>query len=370
MSVEFLKTQIITYMGNKRKLIPNISNIIDTIINELDQPHVISADAFSGSGIVSRLLKTKTGELYTNDIAGYSVTLNKCYLSTLSHDKLETVNKYIQSANKFAYATGDGGAPSWIRRHWAPSGEITKKNRAYYTENNALLIDKYRYFIQTIPKQFQPFLLAQLLVKSSIHNNTNGQFSAFYKDGNGVGKYGGKKEIDIKRITKNIKLELPIFSPNPCKVHISQMDSTEWIKKIPPVDIMYLDPPYNQHPYSIYYFMLDIINNWDTGITIPDTNRGQPKNWEKSEYNSFKYAEKAFTDLIMNIKAKYIILSYNNKGIIPIKNLEKILSKRGTLYTIPVDHKTYNRMKGIANYKRKNEWEDVKEFIWVVRLVR
>ena len=25
-----------------------------------------------------------------------------------------------------------------------------------------------------------------------------GQFSAFYKDENGIGKYGGKKEIDVK----------------------------------------------------------------------------------------------------------------------------------------------------------------------------
>ena len=70
----------------------------------------------------------------------------------------------------------------------------------------------------------------------------------------------------------------------------------------------------------------------------------------------------------MNIKSKFIILSYNNKGIIPISNLEKILAKRGKVYTIPVDHKTYNRLKGIASYKRKGEWEDVKEFIWLVDL--
>ena len=30
---------------------------------------------------------------------------------------------------------------------------------------------------------------------------------------------------------------------------------------------------------------------------------------------------------------------------------------------IPITHKTYNRLKGISNYKREKEYKDVKEFI-------
>lgn len=36
------------------------------------------------------------------------------------------------------------------------------------------------------------------------------------------------------------------------------------------------------------------------------------------------------------------------------------------VYKYPLDHKTYNKLKGIASYKRTAEWEDVKEFIWLV----
>ena len=39
---------------------------------------------FRGSGIVSRLFKTKAFKVYTNDIAGYSKTLNSCFLSSPS----------------------------------------------------------------------------------------------------------------------------------------------------------------------------------------------------------------------------------------------------------------------------------------------
>jgi adenine-specific DNA-methyltransferase len=76
MNADYLKKQIITYMGNKRKLLTQISEIIDMIVQELGN-NLTCADAFSGSGIVSRLLKTKSKMLYVNDIAGYSETLNK-----------------------------------------------------------------------------------------------------------------------------------------------------------------------------------------------------------------------------------------------------------------------------------------------------
>ena len=73
----FLKTQIPTYMGNKRKLLTNINEILTHIESKL-QKKLILGDGFSGSGIVSRLFKTGSSELYTNDIAGYSQTLNQC----------------------------------------------------------------------------------------------------------------------------------------------------------------------------------------------------------------------------------------------------------------------------------------------------
>lgn len=367
---KYLTSQIITYMGNKRKVIPHISNIIDDIIVKLNNNHITTADAFSGSGIVSRLLKTKSNTLYVNDIAGYSSTLNNCFLSNPSKQDILNIEKLINQANLFAHSNGDGGAEKWFRTHWAPSDEIKKTDRVYFTKRNGLLIDKYMHFIKhtDYPKQYQCFLLAQLIVKCSIHNNTNGQFSAFYKDENGIGKYGGKKEIDLNRITTNIKLDIPILYPNKCKSFISQLDVLEWLDKIPPVDIMYLDPPYNKHPYSIYYFILDILNDWNTSQHIPNTNRGQPKNWIKSDYNSFVNAEKSFKKLISKVKAKYIVLSYNNKGIIPITTLEKILKSRGTIYKYPIEHKTYNKLKGIANYKRTSQYEDVKEYIWIVEM--
>ena len=89
----FLTSQIITYMGNKRKLLPNLSNVLDIIKKELNQDTITCADAFSGSGIVSRLLKLKSSHIYVNDIAGYSSTLNNCFLSNPTQTDLKNIEK-------------------------------------------------------------------------------------------------------------------------------------------------------------------------------------------------------------------------------------------------------------------------------------
>ena len=101
-------------------------------------------------------------------------------------------------------------------------------------------------------------------------------------------------------------------------------------------------------------------------MEIPDTYRGQPKNWIKSPFCSFVKAKESFDDLIKNTKAKYILVSYNNKGIIPLNEFDKILEKYGTLTKIPIEHKVYNKFIGIAAKKRKKQNKKIQEFLWLL----
>jgi len=366
----FFTTQILTYMGNKRKFIEPLNNILLELEKTLQKSKgdLLIGEGFSGSGILSRLFKTHASHLFTNDLAGYAKTLNRCYLSNITKYDKEKINKIIDDANNFVDNNETEKYDKFISVYWSDFGEKnTKSSRSYFTEENALRIDKYMYFIKKkVHKSIQHFLLGPLLVECSMHNNTNGQFSAFYKDANGIGKLGGKKEIDLKRITKTIRIPYPILKNTKCRNMVCQKDTNDWVKELPMLDIMYYDPPYNKHPYSIYYFLIDIINNWDTTIEVPETNRGQPKNWVKSAYNSFTNAEETFEDLIKNTRAKCIILSYNNGGIIPITTIDKILKKYGKVEKLSIDYKIYNKLKGIAAYKRKGDNVKVKEYLWVL----
>jgi adenine-specific DNA-methyltransferase len=373
----YLTSQIITYMGNKRKLLPIIEEALAEIHKDLqNKSPLIIGDGFAGSGVVSRLFKTIAAELYTNDLAGYSQTLNTCYLSAPTKPTRTQIKKCIDEANKKADEAKAGTlthiTDKWISKHWAPeTPTITQKDRAYFTCENGRRIDAIRNYIETLPKKIQPYVLAPLLVESSIHNNTNGQFAAFYKDKDGKkGEYGGKTKTDIKRITQEIRIPYPIFEKSKCKTHITQMDATEWAKSLPPnkMDVVYYDPPYNKHPYNIYYFLLDIINDWDKTQEIPDTYRGQPDTRTKSMYNSTVHAKAALTELIENTPSKYIMLSYNDGGIISIQDLDELLAANSkSVKKIPIDHKTYNRLKGISNYKRTAEYKPVKEYLYIIQ---
>lgn len=356
---DYLSKQIITYMGNKRKILPYIEEIILKLEKEKGSKLKIG-EGFSGSGIVSRLLKKHACELYTNDIAGYSETLNKCYLSNVNKDDEIKIEEYITKANNYADKRTKF-TDKFIVGNWSPEGTIDKDDRLYFTKENGERIDILRNYIEKIPEKYQSFLLAPLLVECSIHNNTNGHFASYYKE-----QYGGSKNIDLKRITEKITLKKPLFYNSQCKIKIDRKDVNEWVKNIPKMDVIYYDPPYNKHPYNIYYFLLDIINNWKK-VEVPNTTRGQPLNWNKSLYNSISKAEKIFDDLINNTNASNILISYNNNGIISEKNMKKILEKYGKVEKIELEHKTYNRLKGIAEYKRKSEKEKINEFIWLLK---
>ena len=91
---QFFKNQILTYMGNKRKYISKIDEIIGLVKNALDKDTLIIGEGFSGSGIVSRLFKNRAsgsnlGTFYVNDISGYSKTLNECFLTSAKNLQAE-----------------------------------------------------------------------------------------------------------------------------------------------------------------------------------------------------------------------------------------------------------------------------------------
>lgn len=377
---DYFKKQILTYMGNKRKYLTKIDEIILLVKSELNKDSISIGEGFSGSGIVSRLFKNRVsdasstnilGRFYVNDISSYSKTLNECFLTStknLSTNDFENLIRYVKDIRE--YIEKKQNPEPFVAKYWAPKDDnnIQTDERVYFTSENAKIIDQMLYYIHNyVEEKYKCFLLAPLIVQCSIHNNTNGQFSAYYKDEKKErGMYGGKKSVDLNRITGKIRPMMPILTPHDANVVISQNDVLTWLDTIPEVDLMYYDPPYNKHPYNIYYFLLDIINDYNVNIEIPETYRGQPKIWKKSNYCSLKKAKSEFEKLINKTNAKFILVSYNNKGIIPIEELDEILLKKGKLYKIPFKNGAFNKYLGIAAKKRQKKEEKLEEFLWLV----
>ena len=85
---DFLTTQIITYIGNKRSFLDMLDDITEIVKKDLHQDKLRIGDLFSGSGIVARNYKKDAKLLVTNDMEYYSWLLNECYLSNPTQDEL------------------------------------------------------------------------------------------------------------------------------------------------------------------------------------------------------------------------------------------------------------------------------------------
>ena len=352
---------MITYIGNKRKLLSFINNNILLIKENLDKSQIKVFDGFSGSGCVSRLLKYHASKLISNDLELYSEIINKCYLANKSEINFNLIKSNIEYLNKMKlHEMSNVGL---IEKSYAPMDDfnIQKGERVFYTNTNAKIIDNIRKMINNHNTKYKPFYIAPLLVESSIHTNTSGIFKGFHKK-NGIGHFGGKGNNALKRIKGEINLSIPILSEVETKVDILRTDTNKLVDNINDLDLAYYDPPYNQHPYGSNYFMLNLIAEYNKNIEIQHGVSGITQYWNKSEYNRRGKASRALDYLIDKTDSEYILLSYNNEGIIPSSKVREILEKYGK---VELKTKEYNTYRGSRNLNNRNI--KVEEQLWLIR---
>lgn len=359
---EFLTTQIITYLGNKRRLLEHIEKEILLIAEKLNCQKLVCADLFSGSGIVARMLKKYSSNLIVNDLENYSAVINGCYLI---NKKDFPVQEYSALKGKIEELCSIEKIPGIISQNYAPQNDkdIQKGERVFYTRQNALLIDTYRKLIDDVVKEepLKKFFLAPLITEASIHVNTSGVFKGFYKDKNtGIGCFGASGKNALSRIFGKIELKTPVFSNFESGLEIFQKDAVALSKELKNLDITYLDPPYNQHPYGSNYFMLNLIlkNKLDANISKVS---GIVQNWNRSVFNKPYAALNSMEEIISGISSKYVIISYNSEGFISFDQMSGMLKKYGNLKTVEIK---YNTFRGSRNLKNRDI--HVREYLFVL----
>lgn len=358
---KFLSEQIITYLGNKRKLLDFIGESVKEILILEGKNKAKIFDGFSGSGIVARYLKQFSSDLYVNDFEDYSYCVNSCYLSNISEVNLKEIKKINEYLNNNKLNNKVGG---FIRELYSPVDDknIEEKDRAFYSNKNALIIDNIRNLITELDPEIQKYFLSPLLYKSSVHVNTSGVFKGFYKDKKTkVGKFGGTGENALSRILGEIDLPVPIFSNYECDVKIYNRDTNKLIEELPEVDITYYDPPYNEHPYGSNYFMLNLIYKNERPNDISKVS-GIPTDWKKSPYYKKREVSEAFENLIDKTPSKYILISYNDEGLLSSDELMTILKKYGQ---VTLKTKKYNTFRGSKNLKNRDI--HVQELLYILK---
>ncbi len=366
----YLKDTLIAYIGNKRRLMPFIANQIRNII-ENDSGRISTAlDLFAGSGSISRLLRTFDLEVYSNDIEYYSYILNYAHNSILPSDELNMFANFGGIENMLDMLNNIKTVAKkerYISEYYAPKNDhepdVTHE-RMFYTQENGRIIDTVRHAIEemytskSINKKEYYYLLARLIYEAATHSNTSGVFKAFHCG------FGGRGGDALSRIMKPISMtKLPLYGN--IKGTVSNMEAGEFLNKTrKSFDIVYIDPPYNQHQYGSNYHLLNTIARWDKPIVNKDiivdgkkTNKSAIRaDWTntRSEYCYKDRAEVAFKNMINSIDAKHIMVSYSTDGIINYDNFIDILTSRGDLSIATKEHTKYPGGKRSTVNKTKN----------------
>jgi adenine-specific DNA-methyltransferase len=347
---DFLTTQIITYIGNKRSLIKNIETEVQLISQEIGNEYLLCADLFSGSGIVSRMLKQYSSRLIVNDLENYSALINSCYLANKKDYPEKECEALLKEIEEKCLKEKYSGI---ITQNYAPENDenIQAGERVFYTHENALLIDTYRKLIDEVvtDNSLKKYFLAPLLTEASIHVNTSGVFKGFYKDKKtGIGCFGASGKNALSRITGKIELKKPVFSNFESDLEIFQTDAVELSGKLKNLDIVYLDPPYNQHPYGSNYFMLNLILKNKIDVPISHVS-GITQDWNRSTFNKPNLALNSLEQIIRNLDTKYAIVSYNSEGFISFEQMTEMLLKYGQLKTVEISYNTFRGSRNLCN---------------------
>lgn len=307
------------YIGSKYSLLDFIDSTINEVIgNNLTE--LVFCDIFAGTGIVGRHFKTKVHKVISNDIEFYSYTLNRNYIG--NHKKLTDKEEYINKLNKL-----NGIDNGFIYKQYCLGGG---NNRQYFSDENGKKIDAIRTQIEywkynnIISEDLYYFLLCSLIESADKCANTASVYGAFLKH--------------LKKSAQKPLLITPAdFQLNSNNHEVYNEDANELIKKIEG-DILYLDPPYNSRQYGANYHLLNTIAEYK-----PFTPKGITG---LREYNKSRYCSKAqvlntFESLIQDAKFRYIILSYNNEGLMPIEIIEQIMKKYGHYQVFSKKHQRF-----------------------------
>lgn len=310
------------YLGNKYKLLDFITS---TVARECRGVNTV-ADIFAGTGSVASAFADK--KLITNDILYFNYICHIAWFGSEKYDELkikELICYYnavtpqqdnymsLNFANTF-FSLEDCRKIGFIREDI----EENYSNGKINIRERALLITSLLYAMDKIA-------------------NTCGHYDAYIKGAT---------------FDKHIELTLPLASNNNNENNQCYNEDANTLVRRIEADLVYIDPPYNSRQYCDAYHLLENVARWEKpevkGVALK-----MDRSHLKSDYCT-SHATKSFEDLITNIKAKYIILSYNNmaeKGNdrsnakISDADIMRILSRKGKVKVFSESHKAFSAGK-------------------------
>src|SRR5699024_2709712 len=198
-----------------------------------------AVDLFTGTTRVAQEFKRRGLRVTATDIATYSGVLSDCYIATdadaVRDDELAGILEHLN------------GLPR-------EDGYFTRafcRESRYFQPKNGMRVDAIRNAIESEygTHPLYPVLLTSLMLAADRVDSTTGVQMAYLKQW-------------APRARNDLELRIPELIPGPGRSLVS--DASSAVETLDPVDLMYLDPPYNQHRYFTNYHIWETLTRWDS----------------------------------------------------------------------------------------------------------
>ncbi len=323
------------YIGNKYRL----TDWIFCILNQECKGNSF-ADVFAGTGVVGAVASRYFGEIILNDFLYSNYVIYKAFFEKGDWNHKKTADLI----NDYNHIQADRLAENWFSRHFGGK---------YFSHDSAKIIGFVRQNIEDnkadwTEKEYH-ILIASLLYSADKIANTVGHYDAYFQ----------KQSVRDQLYIRMVQPFVPVNA-----LSIFREDTNQLVRRIKP-DIMYIDPPYNSRQYSRFYHVLETLVQWNSpplyGTAL------KPARENMSDYCR-ESAKATFSELIEDINAKYLVVSYNNtynpkssssKNKITLKDIMDILTRKGRTKTFEKSYRYFNT----GNTK----FDDHKEYLFVTK---
>jgi adenine-specific DNA-methyltransferase len=352
------KIHRLNYIGSKYQLLEWLTNYMKEKTGFTTFKNKTVGDLFAGTGVVSHHFRLQCATVYSNDAELYSSVIAHAFTRSVYTDRVRQV---IAEMNAALAATSP---PGFVTRHYSP---YEGNERMFFTVENACRIDAVRAMLEsaaasaTLTHDEYQFILASIIISADAVSNVPAVYGCYLKN--------FKAKATKPFVLMPIHTIASVSASGSATFHADVIADPAFLTTtLPPVDIAYLDPPYNERQYSKNYFPLNIIAKTPAALIAEPPLKGKtgiPTDCFLSAFcRKGAAVETAFDSLIRGLRAKWIFLSYNSESIVSKDKMMEILSRYGT---VSVTEREYKRFKSFEYNEDKaiNEYLFCLEKKWV-----
>ena len=299
---------MIKYIGSKRRLVPLIAACVEAL------PNVRSVlDLFSGTSRVGRALKARGYRVVANDHNAFAWVLARCYVEA-DASRIRPRSEALL-AELASIAPEDG----WFT-------ETFCRDARYFTPENGARIEGIRRAIARweLPSALEAVLLTALLEAADRVDSTTGVQMAYLKHW-------------APRALRELALRHPEVLDGPGVATLA--DAAEAADT--EVDLAYLDPPYNQHSYRGNYHVWETLVRYDEPESYGVARKRLDCRTHKSAFNRRADALAALSRVIGRLRARHVLVSFNDEGFVDREALRALLEARAPVRILEVEQPRY-----------------------------